>query len=571
MQGSGEFIIHNIKAMFNDSGNIFVAPDIPDKKLKNASKAFKVDRESILALYDYTIFGAADEGIVFTGEKMIFKSASDVREVYYRDTKSLQIVLKSNEKKGKPPTKLISLETTNDGIIIVDYGIEESDKELFVDFIKKLLEECDIESSTNESVKELFKPLEDMSKELRFAFVKIIINMAFENEGQIDDKERSEIMLLVNRIKLEKEERFKILRYMAEIQKDLEPVNDLVEIIKKNCEKNIHYKAVMISLVQNLFNLYANTQTQEKEINLPATFEFLEKHKDIFNLSDDEINVAKSAVENDLRILYEEDMDSDKIKEITKDLMAKAASVGLPIGAVYVSGSVVGLSAAGMTSGLASLGFGGVLGLSSMATGIGVAVLLGVGVYQGIKYFTADNKQLEALKQREMMIQEVLKQTQKSISLMIEDINSIVQQLNDALSNNTKLGEGIEKCEKMLTLCMGAMSKTNEKYKQCENLKAHSQCPKILDVSRIGFLKEDNNGLYDFILSCYEEVQEIKENEKKEESIQMRLKQDLPTEQLEELSEILKELGYFDTANILKDKATSKAKGLLNAQKFFKR
>ena len=123
------------------------------------------------------------------------------------------------KKKGKPPTKLISLETTNDGIIIVDYGIEESDKELFVDFIKKLLEECDIENSTNESIKELFKPLEDMSKELRLAFVKIIINMAFENEGQIDDKERSEIMLLVNRIKLEKEERFEILGYMAEIQK----------------------------------------------------------------------------------------------------------------------------------------------------------------------------------------------------------------------------------------------------------------------------------------------------------------------------------------------------------------
>lgn len=258
-------------------------------------------------------------------------------------------------------------------------------------------------------------------------------------------------------------------------------------------------------------------------------------------------------------------MDSDKIKEITKDLAAKAASVGLPIGAVYVSGSVVGLSAAGMTSGLASLGFGGILGISSMATGIGVAVLLGVGAYQGIKYFTTDNKQLEALKQREMMIQRVLKQTQKSISLMIEDINAIVQKLNDALSNNNKIEKDIEKLKKMVVLYTGAMSKTSEKYGQCENLKSRIECPKILDISRISFLKEDNKRLYDFILSCYEEVQEIKEdkeNEEKEESIQMRLKQDLPTEQLEELFEILKGLGYFDTTNILKDKAISKVKNL---------
>ncbi len=169
------------------------------------------------------------------------------------------------------------------------------------------------------------------------------------------------------------------------------------------------------------------------------------------------------------------------------------------------------------------------------------------------------------------MIQEVLKQTQKSISFMVEDINSIVQKLNDALSNNTKLEEGMEKLTKMLTSCVGVMSKTNEKYKQCENLKARIECPKILDVSRIGFLKEDNNSLYDFILSCYEEVQEIKENGEKGESIQMRLKQDLPTEQLEKLSEILKELGYFDTANILKDKTISKTKDLLNAQRFFKK
>lgn len=278
MQSSGEFIIHNIKAVFNESGDIFVAPEIPEKKLLNASKAFKVDRESILALYDYTLFGAADKGIVFTSEKVVFKhDASDALEIAYRDIESLEIILRPSEKKDKPPTKVIVFKSANDEFI-VEYVIADKYKELFVEFVKKLLAESDIENSAIESVKELFKPLEDMSKDLRLAFVKIVINMAFENEGQIDDKERSEIMLLINRIKLEREERFELLSYMVEIQNMLTPVKDLVEIIKNNCEKSIHYKAVMISLVQNLFNLYANTQykIQEKGINLPATFEFLE-------------------------------------------------------------------------------------------------------------------------------------------------------------------------------------------------------------------------------------------------------------------------------------------------------
>jgi len=74
----------------------------------------------------------------------------------------------------------------------------------------------------------------------------------------------------------------------------------------------------------------------------------------------------------------------------------------VPLGAVYLSGSVVGISAAGMTSGLATLGFGGALGLSSMATDIGAAVILGVVAYRGVKKFTQSATE-EGDKRRELM------------------------------------------------------------------------------------------------------------------------------------------------------------------------
>jgi uncharacterized tellurite resistance protein B-like protein len=71
----------------------------------------------------------------------------------------------------------------------------------------------------------------------------------------------------------------------------------------------------------------------------------------------------------------------DRAKKLVGEAIASAASVGVPIGAIAVSGSVFGLSAAGITSGLAALGLG--LG---MATGVGVAVGIGIGSYFGVRW-----------------------------------------------------------------------------------------------------------------------------------------------------------------------------------------
>src|SRR5205085_10284638 len=67
--------------------------------------------------------------------------------------------------------------------------------------------------------------------------------------------------------------------------------------------------------------------------------------------------------------------DADALKRVAAGLPA----VGIPIAAVSVLGSVGGLSAAGITSGLAALGLG--LG---MVPGIGVAIIGGTVVYGGL-------------------------------------------------------------------------------------------------------------------------------------------------------------------------------------------
>ncbi len=65
-----------------------------------------------------------------------------------------------------------------------------------------------------------------------------------------------------------------------------------------------------------------------------------------------------------------------------KQVASQAKAMGLPVAAIYLSGSVISLSAAGFTSGLAALGLGGVLGFSSMLIGMGVVIVGGVATYQ---------------------------------------------------------------------------------------------------------------------------------------------------------------------------------------------
>lgn len=106
--------------MFSGDSDIFVSPNIPEKKLNNATKAFNVDNyEDILAIYDVTIFGAADEGIVFTGEKMILKlDSTEPVEIPYNTIHQVEYIYEEKEiKPGKT-------ETIKNLFVIFKYGFQ---------------------------------------------------------------------------------------------------------------------------------------------------------------------------------------------------------------------------------------------------------------------------------------------------------------------------------------------------------------------------------------------------------------------------------------------------------------
>lgn len=112
-------------------------------------------------------------------------------------------------------------------------------------------------------------------------------------------------------------------------------------------------------------------------------------------------------------------VDDRAAAESLKQATAGLTAVGVPVAAVYLSGSVIGLSAAGITSGLAALGLG--LG---MVPGIGVAVLLGVAAYLGVTRLLGggDEHLIDSARRKAQLVDQHLQETADLLSAHIAGI-----------------------------------------------------------------------------------------------------------------------------------------------------
>jgi len=551
------FIKDNVE---NIGSGVFISPDIPEKKLNNAIKAMKCESfyESILAIQDGTVFGKSDEGFVFTGEKMIHHKHgefiySEIDSVEYKEDVSV-------DKNGK--------EKTDEYILISKNGknhkfgfLYDIDKEALADFLNKIITEFEDYKEEDQ-----LKTISEMSDELKIAYLQVIINMTFIDDEEIDEKELAEIFLLMTRLELDKESRFKIRAYITEISMDsLQSIENSLSIIKDNSEAS-HYQSLMISLAKDLINVHFSTKD-----TMDRNFKFLDDNKELFELSEAEIDLAYETVENDYKLL-KEDLDDSAIKKNATELAAKAAAAGAPLAAVYISGSVIGMSAAGITSGLATLGMS-----MGMTGGLAVIGIIGVLSYKGVKHLTGANE-LDKYKTRELMLHEVIKQTQKTVSLIIDDINYIVGRLNavqlseeDLKNDNENIKKLLvsrhaenKKLMKILQSTQGALKVVDTKADNYQNTADRLQSPKILDEERLKSLTAEptKKPFYDFIIVNYE-MKIVEVDDKKVEKLM--IKDNIKTSTLEKMAEIFKVLGYFNMDNILKGKASegfNKVKGI---------
>lgn len=530
--------------------NVSVAPNIPSKKLDNAIKAFGYSGSpsNIVALFDNTLFGSGKDGVLFTGEMFIYRpSFSDPISVSYSSIAKVEHLESWAGTKQDKLEHSIAVTRSDESQVVIKALLE-------CDYAKlaEILQATIVEFDEYKEEKQLIS-INEMAEAVKVAYLKAIINMAYENDDLIDDKEFAEILLLMTRLELSTESRFSLRAYMASMD-TITPLEKLLSQIDAECPDG-QIKSLHVSLAKDLINLFFCTGgTSIRD------FAYLAKNRHLIKVTDDEIELAVMAIQND-RNMLEDDVTDDQVVAALKSLSAKAAAVGTPLAAVYLSGSVVGLSAAGITSGLASLGLGGLLGLSSMATGIGVAVLIGVGAYAGVRKLTGANE-LTRSKRRELMLNEVIKQTQATISLLIQDINYITQKLNESLRIYGAQDAQIKKLMSLMTQMTGAGAVLTGKSDTAQTNATKLRCAQFLDEAKLRSLtKEPTKAeLYGFISGFYEQRVFTQEKDGRQTEVtRLVIKPGCSTAELESLAKAFEVTGYFNVGDVLKGAAADAA------------
>ncbi len=384
------------------ASSLYFAPDIPEDKLANAINTYAegVIDDQVIALYDDTLFGSAKEGFIITTAGIYWKDMLfDPLSINFSSISSAKVVHKKKD-------KVLIVEYQSGHIQEFEPITVKADK--LAEFLNAIsvLQQKGVKFEGDKII-----VLEDMPDSVKLCYLQVIINMLRDQKEDIDHKYLPELQTFMAQLKFTPQLRQAVRLYRLEMPL---PTDDLLSLMDRNTPK-YSIEALHISLIKDLIR-FNRIKDREKDY----ANSYIKDMANKFRISQAQLDVIIESYDNEERILAGE-LDDDEIVSTMKDLASKATGVGLPLAAVYMSGSVLGLSAAGITSGLAALGLGGVLGLSSMVTGIGVAITIGIAAYQGLKWlFGAGEREKHNL--REFMIQEIIKTNQKAIHNLAEDI-----------------------------------------------------------------------------------------------------------------------------------------------------
>lgn len=542
---------------------VYIAPDIPEKKLNNAilSIAEGVNPQYVLAIIDTTLFGSAKEGILFLGDRLFVRNTfekttvfnfSDIFEAEY----VFEEITKDNGKVVKNEKVLLKLnDGTKQKLSLPSIGIKFEE---FANFINGIINEGGEEKVFETTSQTL--PLSDMDDGVKSAYIKIICNYAYSDDDVIDAKEYAEIVSLIVRIDYNAKDRLSLRSYMCD-KDNIEDTKSLIDYLSANVPDGCS-DIVKKSLMKDIIYIYKLKNDMDKWKN----DRFIVELQNELNINDEQIELIISVIKNDENILNERKNDSDIVKSM-KDIGAKAGAVGVPLAAVYFSGSVIGMSAAGLTSGLATLGMGGFLGFSSMFTGIGAVALIGVGTYKGIKKVTGLSE-LENNKQRELMLQAIIKNSQNSLNYLIEDVNEISKQLTEEINKGMEATIQIKRLSKLLAMMSNGAKEASSKINYAETEAIIAKIPKYLDKARVKELTNEptKEKLRSFVLSCYIEKEITFENSDNILEVKKVLELDDKQEFniLDQLYSVLESIGYMNIKDATLATAKSAAKSLFN-------
>jgi hypothetical protein len=357
------------------------------------------------------------------------------------------------------------------------------------------------------------------------------------------------------RLKFDSKDRLHIYSYLNNADVDRPDTEELLNIIDSNStELNQHF--IRLSLLKDMINI----QSLLKKVSYSDS-KFIMDIADKTKVNNEQLSFIQKTIEND-RMIFRDDVDDSMLSKNFSNIISTAGAFGIPLAALYLTGSVSGLSAAGITSGLSVLGFGGILGFSSLVTGLGVLLALSLGINKGLKILTGGSE-IDKMKRKEFLLQCVVKQHQRSVNTIIEDVSFISDDLTatymkyqELSLQKDKLVDKFIEVENLLKNKMrdlasltNAVKILKDKQEQTKIFIDRIQIPKELNIEKLRILTDEpvKKKFYDMILSYYDEISdEPKTAENVEKS------EDIKTSEDQEKSEELKTADDQEKADELK-------------------
>ncbi len=523
------------------AGTVYVVPDIPEKKLNNAIVGMTgstVDPDYVVAVIDATLFGKCDDGVLFTGDTMYWHPfCGDIMKFKFSEMKKASVqVEKTTDSKGRVKEKTFFHLVDKDDKVLAHRDTADFKVKEMADFLNEVIKLGGESEGAFESTKQVL-PLCDSDSSIKLAYVKVVANYAYSDDGTIDGDEFSAIYNLMVRNNFTNDERVAMRAYMFEPENQ-ESVESLVGQLRASVPSG-SFETTAISLLKDCVYLHYK---KGNDLMDWGSSKFIKALAGMLDVKDEQVDVVVQVIKNDEDILAQRKSDS-QIEKSAKEIAAKAGAVGVPLAALYFSGSVIGFSASGITSGLAAMGLG-----FGMVGGIGVAILVGVAAYKGIKMLTSTGE-VEACKQRELMIQNIIRNNQKTINYLVDDTNMISAKLFEVIESGNANREELAKLKKLMAMLNKASQSATSGIMSGAKEELIAKLPKELNKSRFDRLTDSPTKIKmrHFVYDIYPEVTVTKKKQdgtEYTESVCM-IDDTKPNESYESALKVLKAVEYI--------------------------
>lgn len=212
-------------------------------------------------------------------------------------------------------------------------------------------------------------PLEEYSENEQIAYLSILSAVCYVDK-EFGDKEKRQLDVLLAQLKISDVGKSKIYSSIFNLQHEDKLANlDVIQNLG-----NTELKYTLISDLC-LFSLADSKFTDEE-------YQYILGIGEALGITQEQVDAIKSLQEN-LDKIKDIPSNSERFKQVIKDSAASLAGVGVPIGAIVASGSVFGLGAAGITSGLAALG--ALVGGGMLVGAVIVVPAIAIGTVYGVK------------------------------------------------------------------------------------------------------------------------------------------------------------------------------------------